>query len=123
MAFVDELLNKAKAAGKTIVLCEGEDKRVVEAASKITKEGIAKIILIGSDEDIKASGSNADLSGVTIVDPAKDANADKYPQGSHNVRRTHFESWRRRRICKRRMPLYSKHIAPRLAGYQNSSWI
>ena len=59
MAFVDELLNKAKAAGKTIVLCEGEDKRVVEAASKITKEGIAKIILIGSEEDIKASGSNA----------------------------------------------------------------
>ena len=80
MAFVDELLNKAKAAGKTIVLCEGEDKRVVEAASKITKEGIAKIILIGSDEDIKASGSNADLSGVTIVDPAKDANADKYAE-------------------------------------------
>ncbi len=80
MAFVDELLNKAKAAGKTIVLCEGEDKRVVEAASKITKEGIAKIILIGSDEDIKASGSDADLSGVTIVDPAKDANADKYAE-------------------------------------------
>ena len=80
MAFVDELLNKAKAAGKTIVLCEGEDKRVVEAASKITKEGIAKIILIGSDEDIKASGSDADLSGVTIVDPAKDTNADKYAE-------------------------------------------
>ena len=55
MAFVDELLNKAKAANKTIVLCEGEDKRVVEAASKIVKDGIAKIILIGSDEDIKAS--------------------------------------------------------------------
>nr|WP_318660045.1 phosphate acetyltransferase [uncultured Treponema sp.] len=80
MAFVDELLNKAKVAGKTIVLCEGEDKRVVEAASKIVKDGIAKIILIGSDEDIKASGSNADLSGVTVVDPAKDANADKYAE-------------------------------------------
>ncbi|MBR0155066.1 MAG: phosphate acetyltransferase [Treponema sp.] len=80
MAFVDELLNKAKAAGKTIVLCEGEDKRVVEAASKIVKDEIAKIILIGSDEDIKASGSNADLSGVTVVDPAKDANADKYAE-------------------------------------------
>ncbi|MBR5934268.1 MAG: phosphate acetyltransferase [Treponema sp.] len=80
MAFVDELLNKAKAAGKTIVLCEGEDKRVVEAASKIVKDGIAKIILIGSDEDIKASGSNADLSGVTVIDPAKDSNADKYAE-------------------------------------------
>ena len=76
MNFVEDLLKKAKAANKTIVLCEGEDKRVVEAASKIVKDGIAKIILIGSDEDIKASGSNADLSGVTIVDPAKDANAD-----------------------------------------------
>ena len=80
MNFVEDLLKKAKAANKTIVLCEGEDKRVVEAASKIVKDGIAKIILIGSDEDIKASGSNADLSGVTIVDPAKDANADKYAE-------------------------------------------
>ena len=80
MKFVDELLNKAKAANKTIVLCEGEDKRVVEAASKIVKDGIARIILIGSDEDIKNSGCDADLSGVTIVDPAKDANADKYAE-------------------------------------------
>lgn len=80
MAFLDELLNKAKSANKTIVLCEGEDKRVVEAASKIVKDGIAKIILIGSDEDIKASGSDADLSGVTIIDPAKDPNAEKYAE-------------------------------------------
>ena len=86
MAFVDELLNKAKAANKTIVLCEGEDKRVVEAASKIVKDGIAKIILIGSDDDIKASGSNADLSGVTIVDPAKDPNADKYAELLYKAR-------------------------------------
>ena len=86
MAFVDELLNKAKAANKTIVLCESEDKRVVEAASKIVKDGIAKIILIGSDDDIKASGSNADLSGVTIVDPAKDPNADKYAELLYKAR-------------------------------------
>ena len=91
MAFVDELLNKAKNAKKTIILCEGEDKRVVEAASKIVKEGIANIILIGSDDDIKASGSTADLSGVTVVDPAKDPNAEKYAEllfkareGKHN---------------------------------------
>ncbi len=80
MAFVDELLQKSKAANKTIVLCEGEDKRVVDAASKIVKEGIAKIFLIGSDADIKASGSTADLSGVTVIDPATDANADKYAE-------------------------------------------
>lgn len=86
MAFVDELLNKAKAASKTIVLCEGEDKRVVDAAAQIVKDGIAKIILIGSDDDIKASGSSADLSGVTIVDPAKDENADKYAELLYKAR-------------------------------------
>ena len=80
MAFVDELLKKSKAANKTIVLCEGEDKRVVDAASQIVKEGIAKIILIGSDADIKTSGSTADLSGVTVIDPATDVNADKYAE-------------------------------------------
>ena len=36
MNFVEDLLKKAKAANKTIVLCEGEDKRVVEAASKMS---------------------------------------------------------------------------------------
>ena len=80
MAFVDELLNKAKQAKKTIILCEGEDKRVVDAASKIVKEGIANIILIGSDADIKASGSTADLSGVTVVDPATYENTEKYAE-------------------------------------------
>ena len=86
MTFVDGLLEKAKKIKKTIVLCEGEDKRVVEAASKIVKDGIANIILIGSDEDIKATGVNADLSNVKIIDPAKDVNADKYAEILYKAR-------------------------------------
>ena len=43
MGLLEEILAKAAARKKTIVLCEGEDRRVVEAAAKITKEGIAKI--------------------------------------------------------------------------------
>ncbi|MCR5495818.1 MAG: phosphate acetyltransferase [Treponema sp.] len=80
MDFVTELKNKAKAAGKTIVLCEGEDKRVVEAASKIVKEGIAKIILIGTEEEAKKVAPDADLSGVTLINPETDSNADKYAE-------------------------------------------
>lgn len=44
---------KAASLKKTIVLCEGEDRRVVEAAAQITKEGIAKIVLIGNEEEAK----------------------------------------------------------------------
>ena len=69
MSFVDELLNKSKQANKTIVLCEGEDKRVVEAASKIVKDGIAKIILIGTKEECESVAPGIDLTGIQIVDP------------------------------------------------------
>lgn len=80
MTFVDELLKKAKTAKKTIVLCEGEDKRVVEAASRIVKEGIANIILIGTAEESKKAAPDADLTGVNIVDPATSPDTDKYAE-------------------------------------------
>ena len=80
MDFVKDLRAKAKAAGKTIVLCEGEDKRVVEAASVIVKEGIAKIILLGKKEECEKLVPGVDLSGVTVLDPTSDANADKYAE-------------------------------------------
>jgi len=84
MDFVKELRAKAKAAGKTIVLCEGEDKRVVEAASVVTKEGIAKIILLGNKDEIAKFGF--DMSDVSIVDPTTDSNADKYAEILYKAR-------------------------------------
>ena len=50
-AYLDRIKSRAAELKKTIVLCEGEDKRVVEAAARITKEGIAKIVLIGNKEE------------------------------------------------------------------------
>lgn len=78
MAFVNDLLAKAKAAGKTIVLCEGEDKRVVQAASKIVKEGIAKIVLVGNEEECKKVAPDVDLTGITIVDPETSEKTKEY---------------------------------------------
>ena len=86
MNFVEELKKKAAAAGKTIVLCEGEDKRVVEAAARIVKEGIAKIILIGSESEVKSVAPDVDLSGVKLVDPANDSNVDKYAELLYKAR-------------------------------------
>ena len=84
MDFVKDLRAKAKAAGKTIVLCEGEDKRVVEAASVIVKEGIANIILLGNADEIAKFGF--DMSGVKIVEPKTDSNADKYAEVLYKAR-------------------------------------
>ena len=73
---LDEIKAKAKALQKTIVLCEGEDSRVVKAAAMATKEGVAKIILLGNDAEIKAANPDVDLTGVTIIDPLT---SDKLP--------------------------------------------
>ncbi|MBD5433311.1 MAG: phosphate acetyltransferase [Treponema sp.] len=80
MDFAEQLKEKAKAAGKKIVLCEGEDKRVVEAAAKIVREGIAKIILIGNAEECKRVAPEVDTSGIELVDPATSSNIDKYAE-------------------------------------------
>ena len=73
---LDEIKAKAKARQKTIVLCEGEDSRVVKAAADATKEGVAKIVLLGNEAEIKAANPDVDLTGVTIIDPLT---SDKLP--------------------------------------------
>ena len=70
MAIIDVLKEKAKADKKTIVLPESEDRRTYEAAAQILKEGIADIILVGSEEDVKKNGEGLDLTGIKVVDPA-----------------------------------------------------
>lgn len=69
MSLLDEIKAKASARNKTIVLCEGEDKRVIEAAAQITREKIAKIVLIGNQSECKKIAPEVDLTGVTLIDP------------------------------------------------------
>ena len=64
MGFIDGIKTRAKSDVKTIVLPESYDMRVIEAASKIEKEGVAKVILIGDPEDIAKSAAGYDLTGV-----------------------------------------------------------
>ena len=52
MAFIDTIIERAKADKKTIVLPESMDKRTFAAAEKILKEGIANIVIIGTPEEI-----------------------------------------------------------------------
>ena len=67
MNILEQIKQKAAQLQKTIVLCEGEDSRVVKVAQDATREGIAKIVLIGDEDAIKAANPDVDLTGVTIV--------------------------------------------------------
>ena len=52
MSVIDEIVKKAKLNKKRIVLPESEDLRILKAASKITLDNIADIILVGNKEVI-----------------------------------------------------------------------
>ena len=69
MGSIGEFKAKAKSMIKTIVLPETEDKRTYAAAETALKEGIAKIILVGSQEEISRNGAGFDLQGAVVVDP------------------------------------------------------
>ncbi|GAB4173567.1 MAG: NADP-dependent malic enzyme [Geothermobacteraceae bacterium] len=65
------LINKAKANPKRLVFPEGDDERILRACQILVDEGIAKPILLGEEEEIRAKINELklDLNGVTIIDP------------------------------------------------------
>lgn len=66
---------KEKLAGqvKSIILPEGTDERVLQAASRLHNEGLVKPILLGNEIEVKrvAATSNIELDSIEIIDPAK----------------------------------------------------
>lgn len=87
MALLDDIKAKAASLKKTIVLCEGEDRRVVEAAAQITKEGIAKIVLIGNEEEAKKVAPGVDLTGITLIDPLTSEKTAEYAKILYEARK------------------------------------
>src|SRR4051794_14114581 len=68
--FMSGLIERARKLKKTIAFPEGNDPRVIEAATRLAREGLVKPVLVG-----KATGS---IEGVTFVDPATSPLVAKY---------------------------------------------
>ncbi|MBR2869844.1 MAG: phosphate acetyltransferase [Clostridia bacterium] len=75
---LENIMNEAKALNKNIVLPEGEDSRVVKAASESAKEKLATVTLLGNPEEIKKNNPDIDLSEVIIIDPVTNAKTLEY---------------------------------------------
>ena len=89
MSVIDEIVKKAKSNKKRIVLPESEDIRILKAASKITIDNIADIILIGNEDAIlkTCDDENIDISKVKIVDNLKSEKLDIYANELYNLRK------------------------------------
>lgn len=72
MNLIDEMIERAKANPRRIVLPEGEEIRTLKAADALLNDGVAELILIGNPDNIEAVAKENNLENLdkaTIVDP------------------------------------------------------
>ena len=87
--FTAEMIKKAKAYQKSLVLPEGDEERTIKAAAKIVAKNIAKkVILLGSREKIESAAQSlkVSLAGIDIIDPATSPWLDDFGQTYFELR-------------------------------------
>lgn len=79
---LQNIRERAAMNPKVIVLPEGEEPRVIEAAANCAERKIAKIVLLGRENRIKqtASDNGFNLNGVNILNHRE---ADDFPEAVH----------------------------------------
>lgn len=89
MKLMEEIWAKAKANKKKIVLPEGEEERNIEACSKIIKNAIADVVLVGNAEKIKEMANKLGVSveGAEIVDPENSDKTADYAKALYELRK------------------------------------
>jgi len=88
MGFLEQIIERAKSDVKTIVLPESTDLRVLKAASMISKQEIAKVVLVGDEAEIQKLAGDLDLSGVKIENPNTSSNFEKYSEAFCELRKS-----------------------------------
>ena len=68
----ESMIETLKANPRKIVFTEGPDARILEAASRLKKDGFLTPILVGNVEEVTAAAKagNFDIEGLEILDPA-----------------------------------------------------
>ena len=89
MSFIEQIKQRAKQEIKTIVLPEATDARILKAAQIVKKEGYAKVILIGNEEEVRkiAKEKKIDLGETKIINPSKSNETKRYAQELYELRK------------------------------------
>lgn len=72
LMFEHRMLERARKADRHIVLPEGNDKRIIQAADRLLRRGVARLTLLGEESAIRqqAAELDADISEARIMHPA-----------------------------------------------------
>ncbi len=86
---VADIRKKAAALKKRIVLPEGDEKRTLNAAAILKKDGLCVPVLLADPAKAKAvaAANGVDIAGIEIVDPANDAKYAEYVAQYYELRK------------------------------------
>jgi phosphate acetyltransferase len=87
LRFLEQISERAKNDVKTIVLPESLDIRTIKAASMVLERGIARIVLVGKESEIKKIAGDIDISGAVIVDPEASPDFERYAEAFYEMRK------------------------------------
>ncbi|WP_311390431.1 phosphate acetyltransferase [Corynebacterium haemomassiliense] len=80
VVFERQLVEQAKANRKHVVLPEGEDDRILQAADQLLKQGVAELTILGDVDDMnrRAADLGLDLTGAHLVNHLESELAEEF---------------------------------------------
>jgi len=91
MHLIEQIIERAKANKQRIVLPEGTEKRTLQAADRLIRDGVAHIILLGNPEQIATLSKEMNLSYIekaTIIDPKLHNKKETYAELLFELRKS-----------------------------------
>lgn len=88
MSFLEQISKRAKQDMKTIVLPESTDIRTLKATAMIQEQGLANVILVGNEAEIKKLAGDLDISKAKIVDPLASDKFEDYANTFYELRKS-----------------------------------
>lgn len=129
MKALNRILEQARQAPRRIVLCEGQDERILRAAVKAAEDGIARILLVGERTGIAsvAERHGLDLTTIEVVDPADSPLTGDLAEALYALRekkgmtRAQAEAAVREPLCFANMLVREGHADGSVAGAVNTT--
>ena len=87
--FLENLIAKAKSDIKTIVLPEGEDERILQAAHAIAEMKAAKLVILGNKEEIETyfAKNGWNMDGIEIIVHENSEKLEQYAETFYEMRK------------------------------------
>jgi phosphate acetyltransferase len=87
--FTYQLVEWARSERKHIVLPEGDDDRILQAAGRLLRRGVAELTILGDEAQIRSRAAElgADLSAATVLNPKTSDLCGRFAEQYAEIRR------------------------------------